>query len=393
MSQQIARDVNASAVRAMAAGDFAAARQILEQATRAMPGGFMLWLNLAACCRALGDIGSAMAAVDSALRLQPRAFAALLMKASLIERNGKRRQAAKLYGVAAKLAPPDGQLDSSTLRALQHARYIHGEYQRELADFVDSRAQVFYQRGSSAVAVRLRSFAELSSGRRRNFRQEPSEFFYPGMPEIEFYDRESFGWLPEFEQAADTIRGELLEILKQNFQDFSPYVVYSDNVPLDQWAELNHSDRWSALHLYHYGERVERYCQRCPQTMAALAPLPQPWTTGRSPTAMFSALKPGTRIPPHTGVTNTRLVVHLPLIVPPDCGFRVGNQTRQWREGHAWVFDDTIEHEAWNLGSLPRVILICDIWHPQLDTVERELISEVMQAMDEFNGEQSSAAI
>src|SRR5260370_583499 len=79
---------------------------------------------------------------------------------------------------------------------------------------------------------------------------------------------------------------------------------------------------------------------------------------GQAPTAFFSMLQPLTRIPPHTGVTNTRLVCHVPLVIPSGCGFRVGSETRQWEPGKAWVFDDTIEHEAWNESDKPRYILI-----------------------------------
>ncbi|MDE2488948.1 MAG: aspartyl/asparaginyl beta-hydroxylase domain-containing protein, partial [Alphaproteobacteria bacterium] len=97
-------------------------------------------------------------------------------------------------------------------------------------------------------------------------------------------------------------------------------------------------------------------------------------------------LQPRTRIPPHTGVSNTRLVLHLPLIVPEGCGFRVGGETRAWKEGVAWAFDDTIEHEAWNDSDERRVILICDIWSPFLSELDREIITRVMTAMDDFNG-------
>jgi aspartyl/asparaginyl beta-hydroxylase (cupin superfamily) len=91
------------------------------------------------------------------------------------------------------------------------------------------------------------------------------------------------------------------------------------------------------------------------------------WTSRRSPArAVFSLLAPHTRIPPHTGVANTRLVCHLPLIVPPDCGFRVGETTCEWRVGEAFVFDDTIEHEAWNESDELRVVLIIDLWPPAL---------------------------
>ena len=102
------------------------------------------------------------------------------------------------------------------------------------------------------------------------------------------------------------------------------------------------------------------------------------------PRVSLPALKPHTKIPPHTGVSNVRLVTHLPLIVPPGCGFRVGNDTRSWEEGKAWVFDDTIEHEAWNGSDQLRVVLIFDIWHPQLSQAERALITAMSAGINAF---------
>jgi hypothetical protein len=113
----------------------------------------------------------------------------------------------------------------------------------------------------------------------------------------------------------------------------------------------------------------------------------------RSPSALFSVLQPKTRIPPHTGVANFRLVVHLPLIVPPGCGFRVGGETRQWRLGEAWVFDDTIEHEAWNDSEQTRIIFICDVWSPRLSPDERAVIGEIIAATDAFNGTQPTSSV
>ena len=101
---------------------------------------------------------------------------------------------------------------------------------------------------------------------------------------------------------------------------------------------------------------------------------------GASPNAMFSLLAPRTRIPPHTGVANTRLVCHLPLIVPADCGFRCGETIREWRVGEAFVFDDTIEHEAWNDSDQLRVVLIIDLWAPALGRRERDAVAAVIGA-------------
>ena len=114
---------------------------------------------------------------------------------------------------------------------------------------------------------------------------------------------------------------------------------------------------------------------RCPLTCGLLASAPRCYIEGRAPTAFFSILDANTDIPAHVGVTNTRCTVHVPLIIPPDCGFRVGSTTREWVPGQAWVFDDTINHAAWNRSDTPRAILIFDVWNPLLSAAERELIA------------------
>jgi aspartyl/asparaginyl beta-hydroxylase (cupin superfamily) len=103
---------------------------------------------------------------------------------------------------------------------------------------------------------------------------------------------------------------------------------------------------------------------------------------GRSPNVFFSLLRPHTRIPPHTGVTNTRAIVHLPLIVPPGCGFRVGGETREWVEGRPFAFDDTIEHEAWNNSDQLRAVLILDVWNPHLSPAEQAAVERYYRAAD-----------
>ena len=198
-------------------------------------------------------------------------------------------------------------------------------------------------------------------------------------------ERGEFPWLPEFEAATHSIQHELARILVEDEAGFSPYIHYEDHLPLDQWRELNKSPRWSAFHFYKLGRADEARCARAPKTMQAVRRLPQADVDLRSPTAMFSVLKPRTRIPPHTGVANFRLVVHLPLVLPEGCGFRVGNETREWRMGEAWVFDDSIEHEAWNKSDQTRVILIFDVWNPLLSPAERELIETLMTALNEYS--------
>jgi aspartyl/asparaginyl beta-hydroxylase (cupin superfamily) len=223
-------------------------------------------------------------------------------------------------------------------------------------------------------------------GRRRIYTPEPTAMLFPYLRNYEFYDRELFPWLEALESATDLIREELLGVLSGDQQGIEPYIAFNESLPLRQWRDLNHSRRWSAYFLWNQGRREEAHLARCPRTAAALAALPQVDIPGRGPTAFFSILDAHTTIPPHSGVTNARLTVHLPLIVPPGCRFRVGGEIREWRAGSAWVFDDTIEHEAWNDSDAPRAILIFDVWHPELTALERDLLRETIAALAEYYG-------
>jgi len=111
------------------------------------------------------------------------------------------------------------------------------------------------------------------------------------------------------------------------------------------------------------------------------------------PTAFFSVLRPRTHLPAHTGVSNVRAIIHLPLVVPAGCRFRVGGETREWRAGEAWAFDDTIEHEAWNDSDELRAILIFDTWNPHLSEVERRLLAAFFEASDASGFASASSAV
>jgi len=387
------QELMSAAARALAAGDAAGAREMLKAVVAREPRNLPAWLNLAAAARALGDLPAAMRALEGALLVDPRNFHALLGQASILERQGDLRAAATTYGFASALAPPDERLDAGTRRALQHGREVHARHVAELDAFLQAQVADTVGAAGDLAARKAQAFIDVALRKRPNYRQEPVEFFWPQLPAIEFYERELFPWLERFEAATGAIREELLTLIRQDAGELVPYVDYPDSRPLDQWRELNHSIRWGAYHLMLNGEAVEANCARAPRTMEAIGLLPQPRVPNRSPAAMFSVLQPRTRIPPHTGIANTRLVVHLPLIVPDGCAFRVGGETRPWKQGEAWVFDDTIEHEAWNESDQVRVILICDVWSPFLSEADREIVTRVMTAMDAFNASPPSGAL
>jgi aspartate beta-hydroxylase len=384
---------NQAALRAMAAGNMATARAELEGALARHRGDLRLWLNLAVVRRQLRDIEGAFQALREALAIDNRNFPALLMQAALLDKLGRGKDAATAYGIALVQAPPDAELDAPTRQAVARARDVHAAHIAELGHYVRDHVGSARDALSGAEKKRLEAFIDTTLRTRKRYRQEPMEYGYPGLPDIEFYERDEFPWLAGLEAATPAIQRELARILVEDDAGFSPYIQYDDHLPLDQWRELNKSPRWSAFHFYDKGREIPERCARAPATLEAVRRLPQAVVDLRSPTAMFSVLKPRTRIPPHTGIANFRLVVHLPLVLPGNCGFRVGGETREWRIGEAWVFDDTIEHEAWNDSDEIRIILICDIWSPRLSPAEREAIRAVIAATDAFRGAQPGAQI
>jgi aspartyl/asparaginyl beta-hydroxylase (cupin superfamily) len=368
--------IETAADRAAAAGDYASARSMLEQAVEANPGSFALWMKLAAMRKASGDMRAALAAVDRSLAIEPLDFSALLYRAMVLE-GLKDPQAGEAFGHALAVAPSEDQVPRSMQSAVAHAR-------SRWSDFQKAREAQFLRAVPDNLASleeqRARRFISNASRRTRHFHQEPTTFHYPGLPEIEFHDRSAFSQLDGLEAATADIRAEFDALIAAEAAEMVPYIQYPERVPLRQWKELNKSTKWTAIHLLQNGRRVEANARHCPRTMAVLDKLDQPDVPGASPNAMFSLLAPRTRIPPHTGVANTRLVCHLPLIVPAGCGFRVGASTRDWQVGEAFVFDDTIEHEAWNESDELRVVFICDLWPPALSSSERRTVAAVIGA-------------
>lgn len=378
MSADAAR-LSAEADRAVAAQDLGRAAALLEQASAARPDDAGLLLKLAGVSRAAGRPRVALDAVHRALALAPLDFTALLMRASLLDRIGA-PEAGEAWGHAIAQRP-DGPLPPQLAQVLAEGERRHAAWQDDVearltAGMADAEGQA-----DGEERARLARFRSNALRRTRAWHSEPTHFHFPGLVEREFHPRVGFPWLAELEAATDTIAAEFETVMRAERAELVPYIQYADHQPLRQWKPLNRNPDWTAIHLLKNGRAVEANARHCPQTMALLATLPQPQVEGCSPNAMFSLLAPGTHIPPHVGVANTRLVCHLPLIVPEGCWFRVGAETRAWQRGEAFVFDDTIEHEAMNPSGELRVVFILDTWHPGLSAAERQGVRALMESL------------
>jgi aspartate beta-hydroxylase len=378
--------LNELALRMMERGDARHARELFERATGADPGHPALWTNLASSLHALGLREEQIQALERALALEPRHAPALLQKGALLEERGDSRGAARIYRAALATVPDDVTLPPPISAALERARAAVLSDDAALAAAVEQRVAAVRERHGAARWQRANHCIELLTRKRARYVPAPTFMYFPEIPAVEFFDRADFPWLDAVEKATGEILTELTTaVLAPESSGLEPYVAYPEGAPLDQWRELNKSRRWSAYFLWNEGLARTEHLARCARTAAVLARVPLCDIRGHAPTAFFSILDAHTHIPPHTGVTNTRLTVHLPLIVPPACAFRVGGQVREWIPGRAWVFDDTIEHEAWNRSDTPRAILIFDVWNPYLSEAERDIVRAATEAVSEYH--------
>ena len=361
-----------------------AALPLLQRAAAVPPPNPMAQLCIALAQRELGNEAAEAEAVARALAIDPYFYPALMHQARMLERGGKPRQAARVFRDVLKVMPARDLADPTLERAVQHARSAVEENTAGLERHLEAALAELRLKHSGARLGRFQRSLEVMIGRKQMYQPQPVMLHYADLPPIQYYDDGLFPWMAELEAATDAIRAELMGVLAEGRSEFRPYVQHPAGAPLEQWAELNHSPRWSTYFLWEHGLRVEAHCERCPRTAAALAALPMAELPNFSPTAMFSCLEAKTTIPPHCGETNTRLIVHLPLIVPAGCWFRVGNEIREWRQGKAFGFDDTIEHEARNDSDERRVVLIFDVWNPYLSAAERELVGGLVNAVRDY---------
>jgi aspartate beta-hydroxylase len=370
------------AMAALQRRDSRAALSLLAQAEAAAPNDVSILMNKAVAQRLAGDPIGAIATLDRVLAADPYDFMALLSKAALVDQTSGPRRAVAIYRNVLKIAPaePPPGVEAPMARA----RKVVAENGDMLAAYLNDQVAEIRRRHGNQSLSRFDEALDIYAGRKRAYVSEPLTLHYPRLPAIPFFDRALFPWFPELEAGTEMIRGELQAALAAADGEFAPYIDYPAGAPVNQWAELNRSRRWRSLWLWKDGKRQADACARCPRTAELLSRLPMADQPGFAPTALFSALEPHTHIPPHTGSTNARLLVHLPLILPGPARFRVGNEVREWRMGEAWAFDDTIEHEAWNDAGQLRVILIFDIWNPLLSEAERDLVSAMMLAGQDY---------
>lgn len=305
---------------------------------------------------------------------------ALLAKADHRFRAGDHRAAAAFYKAAARLAAPNG---AEAIRAAALTRWLDDFFREQLLLGLEQAGF-----GAGHRHPRFQKSLEVMFGERRRepsyeqFPQTPQLYYYPDLPHLEFADVSASPWVKALEAHFPDMRAEAVSLLR-NGADFRPYVRQTAARPQGDVHGLLENPDWSTLFLWENGRAVNEHAALCPITFSAVMDhVPLCHIGPRAPSVMLSLLRAGARIPPHTGMINTRFICHLPLVVPPKCGFRVGGAQIEWREGKTIAFDDTVEHEAWNNGGEDRLILIFDVWRPEIGDDEKAQIQALFAAVD-----------
>ena len=372
-------------IAALQHGDGQVARRAFETIVASGRATVQIWLWLAQACDLLDDRAAVMAHVAQVVALDPANPYALVMAGEVQTRSGNDRAAIAWYERALNAAqgrqlPPDLIARLNCAAAAREAAF---------ARFEGEMMGAFHDAGVDAASTgpRFAEAMQIVAGRSQPYLQQPTSFYYPRLPQIPFYDPAEFDWTVALAAALPAIRAEAEAVMAQG-AGIAPYVEADPDRPNKGHALLADA-RWSAFHLFRNGLPIADHAARCPATMAALAQAPLPRIAGTAPMALFSILAPHTHIPPHNGMLNTRLICHLPLIVPDGCRLRVGAEVRDVRAGEVLLFDDSIEHEAWNDSDAPRAILLFEVWRPELTEAERQALTVMFETVAAYTPDQA----
>lgn len=190
-------------------------------------------------------------------------------------------------------------------------------------------------------------------------RQHPKYPCFPGLRHRPWHDARDYPAARLLEENFEMVREEAAGVRDEARVD------YSSVLRNDQAART-----WTIYLLYHLGTNVEPVAGTCPRTLALVQSLPRACTAYTWGDFVFSAMNGGTHLRPHCSIDNLRVRIHLGITIPGDCSMRVDTETRSWQEGKCLLFEDSFEHEVWNRSPARRVILIADLWHPDLTDIE-----------------------
>lgn len=362
---------------ALRRGDVARAVAFLERAVALEPAHGPLAVDLAVALVAAERPRAAVEALQALLGRSPEHGPAWLLLGQLQDQLGDAAGALRAWYEAATRAET---IPPQLAELVQHAREHVRRHRRELllASYADLRERYGaheLRRVDKAVEgyLRHRDAGETAPGQRATF------LHFPDLPNTPYHDPTLQPWAERLRSAFPQIRAEAVRVIAEDLALPDFVDVPQGRSMGDYVGGAGDAPAWEALFFYRQGRRYDENHARCPQTSALLESIDLCRIDAQAPEILFSVLRPGSHIKAHYGVSNIRLVMHLPLIVPPDCALNlVGNGEHRWREGELVMFDDTYLHEAWNRSERTRVVLLMDCWNPHLSAIERRALRQLI---------------
>jgi len=347
---------------------------------------------------AKGDQQTALDLLLQARAIAPEAPIIHLNLGQTYERLNQTDAATRAYFLAVTKARRQGLwLDEASvapsilpnvLHAMQFVAHHRDEVLLRLLEPHETRFGV-----SNLVRVRraLDVYLERDLSKPASAQQRPLFMYVPGLTETPYLAKERFDWVEKALTAQPEIAAEAKAVLSVP-AELESFLQIENPAELGNYlGGSNASPRWDAYFFYRHGRAYAEHLSACPATANFLQDFPKVHIESHAPEICFSVLAPGTHILPHTGVTNSRVVAHLPLLLPKQCALKVADVERAWRMNEVLIFDDTFEHEAWNNSTQPRVILLMDTWHPDLSEPEQIALAALVEGIGVFNrGEAAS---
>lgn len=241
----------------------------------------------------------------------------------------------------------------------------------QLAFFLIKFLNLFYPKGSiHRFEENLRSYLTLINRPNSNYYQRKNiDFVYHGITHKPWYESCDY----------DVLKF-IAERLKKGFNDIenewlahfsSERKVVSLLNASEAYSHLKNED-WQGYQLRYNGKFTETGLALFPKTVKILSELKPFLYAGGL--VEFIVMKPGIAIPPHKDDINTSLTCHLGITIPENCGIRVGGETQNLKKRDILFFDNSFEHEAWNKSQEERVILLLELYHPELTKLEKAFL-------------------
>lgn len=210
-----------------------------------------------------------------------------------------------------------------------------------------------------------------------NSSENTNNFVYPGITHKPWYESDDYNALIT---VTNILKKEFIDIENEWLASLSSRKkIVPRYKPSEVFGETlkDKDENWKYYLIWRQGKFTDAALSMFPKTVNIVTKLkPFLYAFGE---VVFIVMEPGVVLPPHTDDINISLTCHLGIETPENCGIKVENETRHWARGEVLFFDNSFIHEAWNKSQSNRVVMLIDLYHPELTKVEKTLMETALK--------------